>query len=84
MYLLTRKNSIIENETDKLDRHFRFMIISNRKTFLGMNLKPHPDGSVLITQSQLIEKVLTDTGMDKSNPVGNTADQSDLTNRLHA
>lgn len=63
-----------------LNNIFRVKNFDKPKSFLGLDLNWAPDGSLLLGQVQLIDRLLVDIGMGNSKPVGSPLDQTAFEN----
>lgn len=80
LFLFAELESLIENMKQKLGSAFLLKDLGIPRRFLGMDLKRHSDDSLSISETQLINKLLMDTGMGETNPLGSPIDQSSVVN----
>lgn len=61
----------LDSSYHKIGKQFRVKNPAKPKNFLGLDLTWNDNDSVSLDQEQLINKLLEDTGMEQSKPVGN-------------
>lgn len=81
LFLSAKQESVILYIKRKLCNKIRLKDLGRPRCFFGKDLKWRSDGSLSISQAQLINKLLMDTGMEKAKLLDSTIDRASMVNK---
>lgn len=84
LLIFAENQDIVDNLYRTLEKQFRVKDLGRPTRFLGLNITYNSDRRISFSQEQLVNKLLEETGMDGSKPVGSPIDEWTFTKTIES